>query len=46
MDAVADMGSPVGPWPARRALDLTEDPGILTAIANDIGERGASSPAR
>ncbi len=37
MDAVADLGSPVGPWPARRALDLTEDPGILTAIANDIG---------
>ncbi|MDQ3319297.1 MAG: SIS domain-containing protein [Actinomycetota bacterium] len=24
-------------WPARRALDLTDDPGILTAIANDIG---------
>ena len=24
-------------WPARRALDLTEDPAILTAIANDIG---------
>jgi D-sedoheptulose 7-phosphate isomerase len=24
-------------WPARRAIDLTEDPAILTAIANDIG---------
>ena len=24
-------------WPPRRALDLTEDPAILTAIANDIG---------
>jgi D-sedoheptulose 7-phosphate isomerase len=24
-------------WPARRALDLSEDPGILTAVANDIG---------
>ena len=26
-----------GGWPARPALDLTEDPAILTAIANDIG---------
>ena len=25
------------PWPARPAIDLTEDPAILTAIANDIG---------
>jgi len=37
MDAVADFraggGSPRG-WPA---IDLTEDPSILTAIANDIG---------
>ena len=24
-------------WPARRALDLTEDSAILTALANDIG---------
>ena len=24
-------------WPSRRAIDLTEDPAILTAIANDIG---------
>ena len=44
-DAVADFrGSPrageppgAGRWPARRALDLTDDPGILTAIANDLG---------
>ena len=37
MDAVADFRSDAGgrrPWPA---LDLTEDPAILTAIANDIG---------
>jgi D-sedoheptulose 7-phosphate isomerase len=37
MDAVADFRDPPPPWPARRALDLTEDPAILTAIANDIG---------
>ena len=38
MDAVADFRRPPDPrWPARRALDLTEDPAILTAIANDIG---------
>jgi D-sedoheptulose 7-phosphate isomerase len=39
MDAVADLREPpVGRrWPARRALDLTADPAILTAIANDIG---------
>jgi len=37
MDAVADMRVPPPPWPARRALDLTEDSAILTAIANDIG---------
>jgi D-sedoheptulose 7-phosphate isomerase len=37
MDVVADLRAPAGgrrPWPA---LDLTEDTGILTAIANDIG---------
>ncbi len=37
MDAVADFRSQEGErrgWPA---LDLTEDPAILTAIANDIG---------
>jgi D-sedoheptulose 7-phosphate isomerase len=32
MDAVADFRAA-----GRRALDLTEDPGIITAIANDIG---------
>lgn len=42
MDAVADMREPPAmpgraPWPSRRALDLTADPPILTAIANDIG---------
>jgi D-sedoheptulose 7-phosphate isomerase len=38
MDAVADLRHPPDRrWPARRALDLTEDPAILTAIANDIG---------
>jgi D-sedoheptulose 7-phosphate isomerase len=38
MDVVADLRIPPDPrWPARRALDLTEDPAILTAIANDIG---------
>jgi D-sedoheptulose 7-phosphate isomerase len=38
MDAVADFRVPPDPrWPPRRALDLTEDAAILTAIANDIG---------
>jgi D-sedoheptulose 7-phosphate isomerase len=38
MDVVADFRCPPDPrWKARRALDLTEDPAILTAIANDIG---------
>jgi D-sedoheptulose 7-phosphate isomerase len=37
MDAVADFRSPPRGWPARRALDLTEDSAILTAIANDVG---------
>ena len=38
MDAVADFRLPPdGTWPARPAIDLTEDPAILTAIANDIG---------
>ncbi|MEA2445232.1 MAG: D-sedoheptulose 7-phosphate isomerase [Thermoleophilales bacterium] len=39
MDAVADFRSPPSSagWPARRAIDLTEDTAILTAIANDIG---------
>jgi D-sedoheptulose 7-phosphate isomerase len=39
MDAVADLRHPPAAraWPARRALDLADDPAILTAIANDIG---------
>ncbi len=37
MDAVADLREPPRGWPARRAIDLTEDTAILTAIANDIG---------
>ncbi|HEX5926864.1 MAG TPA: SIS domain-containing protein [Baekduia sp.] len=37
MDAVADLRTPPAGWPARRALDLTADPAILTAIANDVG---------
>ena len=38
MDVVADFRIPTDPrWPARRAMDLTEDSSILTAIANDVG---------
>jgi D-sedoheptulose 7-phosphate isomerase len=38
MDVVADFREPPDPrWPARRAMDLTEDAAIITAIANDIG---------
>jgi D-sedoheptulose 7-phosphate isomerase len=38
MDAVADLRTPpAARWPARRALDLTDDAAILTAIANDVG---------
>ena len=37
MDVVADFRRPRSGWPARPAIDLTEDPAILTAIANDIG---------
>jgi D-sedoheptulose 7-phosphate isomerase len=37
MDAVADFREPPHGWPARAAMDLTEDAAILTAIANDIG---------
>jgi D-sedoheptulose 7-phosphate isomerase len=38
-DVVADfVGGPPGrAWPSRRALDLTADTAIITAIANDIG---------
>jgi D-sedoheptulose 7-phosphate isomerase len=39
MDVVADFHTPPAGsgWTARPALDLTEDPAILTALANDIG---------
>jgi D-sedoheptulose 7-phosphate isomerase len=37
MDAVADFRAAGQGWAARPAIDLTEDPAILTAIANDIG---------
>src|SRR5690349_5957305 len=37
MDVVADFREAMFGGPPRRALDLTEDTGIITAIANDIG---------
>jgi D-sedoheptulose 7-phosphate isomerase len=37
MDVVADFRAGTGGWRHRPAIDLTEDPAILTAIANDIG---------
>jgi D-sedoheptulose 7-phosphate isomerase len=37
MDAVADLCFPPVGLRAHPALDLTEDPAILTAIANDVG---------
>jgi D-sedoheptulose 7-phosphate isomerase len=38
MDLVADLLlPPVAGWRPRRALDLTEDTPIITAVANDIG---------
>jgi D-sedoheptulose 7-phosphate isomerase len=37
MDAVADLRDPPHGWLPRRAVDLSADPAILTAIANDIG---------
>jgi D-sedoheptulose 7-phosphate isomerase len=39
MDLVADLRTPPdgSGWVARPALDLSEDPAILTALANDIG---------
>ena len=37
MDVVADFRAAPQGWPARRALDLTDDPAIITALANDIG---------
>ena len=37
MDLVADLRSRERGWPVRPAIDLTEDTGIITAVANDIG---------
>ncbi len=38
MDLVADLRLPeVAGWRSRPALDLTEDTGIITAVANDVG---------
>jgi D-sedoheptulose 7-phosphate isomerase len=38
MDLVADLRKPPSAgWRPRRAIDLTEDASILTAVANDIG---------
>jgi D-sedoheptulose 7-phosphate isomerase len=36
-DLVADLRAAPEGWPPRAALDLTEDSGILTALANDVG---------
>ena len=38
MDAVADLRLPPAGWPPRSAIDLTEDPAIITAIADEAGE--------
>jgi D-sedoheptulose 7-phosphate isomerase len=37
MDFVADLRAAPHGWPARRALDLSFDSAILTALANDVG---------
>ena len=37
IDLVADLRTRRGGWPARPAIDLTEDSSILTAVANDVG---------
>jgi D-sedoheptulose 7-phosphate isomerase len=37
MDVVADFRAAPQGWPARSAIDLTEDAAIITAVANDIG---------
>ena len=37
MDVVADFRAAPQGWPARAAIDLTEDAAILTAVANDVG---------
>ena len=45
MDIVADLARPLprGGGGARRALDLSSDPAIVTAIANDIGPQAVFS---
>ncbi len=43
MDAVADMRCPPHGWRPRRALDLTEDTAVITAVANDIGAEAVFS---
>jgi D-sedoheptulose 7-phosphate isomerase len=43
MDAVADFRHAAGGRVPRRAIDLTEDSSILTAIANDIGSEAIFS---
>jgi len=37
MDVTADFRDDEGGWTSRRAIDLTEDAPILTAVANDVG---------
>ena len=37
MDFVADLRDAPQGWPARAAIDLTEDTAIITAVANDVG---------
>jgi D-sedoheptulose 7-phosphate isomerase len=37
MDLVADLRAAPQGWPSARALDLTEDSAILTALTNDLG---------
>jgi D-sedoheptulose 7-phosphate isomerase len=37
MDLAADLRAPPQGLPPRAAIDLTEDPAILTAIGNDVG---------
>ena len=37
MDFVADLRAAPQGWPTRRAIDLTEDASIITAVANDVG---------
>ncbi len=37
MDLVADLRAAPQGWPTRRAIDLTEDASIITAVANDVG---------